>query len=317
MKRIVIGSCGGLTGYYLAKQFRSSLGSEWELWGLDASEAFATAHYLGKFVKCPKTANKEAFIDFLIHLFLSEEIDYYLPTHSSETRIVSEYEQRIRNSCNTKFIISPFSTYQALDNKRICAQSLRQIGLTVPQIYQDMNEVVFPAFIKPEIGSGSKNAFVIHDKNELEPYKDKSHSVLIMQYITGNEYTVDAVFGNKGELITYNQRIRLRQQGGATVYSKNDYTVDIYHDLVNISKHYTCKGVINVQFFLDGNTVYYTDVNLRYASGGLPLSVASGIDLSTLLIELMDDRAIDSARYQSDRKIRVMHRFYDERFSVL
>jgi carbamoyl-phosphate synthase large subunit len=56
---------------------------------------------------------------------------------------------------------------------------------------------------------------------------------------------------------------------------------------------------------------------LRYASGGLPLSVVSGIDLSTLLIELMDDRPIDNSRYQSDRKIRVMQRFYDERFYVL
>ena len=317
MKKVLIGSCGGVTGLYLSKLFRTSIGIECELWGLDAESAFATEQHLDKFCECPKSTNKDEFITFLIDFVNSNGINYYLPTHSLETRTVSEYENIIRANSETKFIVSPYETYRALDNKRNCTQSFKRIGLNVPKIYCDNEAIDFPVFAKPEIGSGSKGSFFIHSIDELLYYRKKEPTLLVMENLKGKEYTVDVVFDNEGALITYNQRIRLKQQSGATIYTRNDFQIDVYDDLVNISKYYICKGVVNLQFFLVNGEAYYTDVNLRYASGGLPLSVESGIDLAKLLIELMDGNHIDRSLYQSDRKNRIMYRFYDERFDIL
>ena len=118
MKRLLIGSCGGLSGFYLAKIFRSSYKNGIDLWGLDASTSFATDQFLDKFFVSPKASSREEFVDFLIRFFNTNSIDYYLPTNSIEVIIVSEYEYEIRARCDTKFIISPFETYKALNNKR-------------------------------------------------------------------------------------------------------------------------------------------------------------------------------------------------------
>ena len=138
-----------------------------------------------------------------------------------------------------------------------------------------------------------------------------------MEYINGNEYTVDAAFGNSGELISYNQRIRKKQLGGATIYTYNDYSIDVKNQLMQISNQYLCKGIVNFQFILCNNEAYFTDVNLRYASGGLPLSVKSGMDVVDILLGIMNGDNLKEKDYPMDRRRVVMYRHFDETYSVL
>ncbi len=316
-KRILlIGSCGGLTGYYLAKLFKQSR-PDLQLWGIDSGDPSATSFYLDHSSKCPKASNPVEYFDFLIRYINENEIDYYLPTHSVETLMVSKYEDRIRNNTRVKFIISPYETYRKFNSKIDSYYSFSELGLNVPKLYLSEQDILFPAFAKPEIGSGSRNSFVLDGILDYKYFKKKYPALVVMEYLDGHEYTVDAVFDNKGKLISYNQRVRMKQMGGATIFTKNEFAlIDIYRDLIRLSQKHVFKGVVNLQFILKNEEAYYTDVNLRYASGGLPLSVVSGINLPELLIALLDGKTIDPELYQSDRKNRIMYRCFEERYIV-
>lgn len=314
MKRVLIGSCGGLTGYFLAKQFK--LYSNLDVWGMDAENPRGTGFIIDDFLSAPASTNEDDFISFLIENLNRNCIDYYFPTHSKEILMISKYEEKIREKTDTNFIVSPYKTFQALNKKLDANRNLKEIGLNVPKVYTQLDQVIYPAFCKPNEASGSKNAFVINNYEEYKVLKKMYSDLQCMEYLSGDEYTVDAVFDSSAKLISYNQRIRIRQQGGATIYTKNDFSVDVYEDLVKISQKFPCKGVVNFQFFLNEGKVFYTDINLRYASGGLPLSVESGIHIVPLLLDILDNNKIDYQKYKSDRKKRTMYRCYEERFQV-
>ena len=96
MKRVLVGSCGGLTGVYLLKQLRKY--DDFVLFGADADKRSMGRFFCEKLYNLPP-ANNNKFIDNLISLLNNEEIDIYLPTHSKEMRIVSEYENVTEKNC--------------------------------------------------------------------------------------------------------------------------------------------------------------------------------------------------------------------------
>ena len=315
-KKLLIGSCGGLTGYYLAKLFKLKR-PDLSICGIDAGNPLASLFLLDNFNTCPNASDQKMFIDFLISYVNEYKIRYYLPTHSIETLAISKYEKEVREHSDVKFIISPYETFLNFDSKLNANEAFSNIGFRVPKLYLNEKDVVYPAYAKPEIGSGSKNSFIIENSSDYYYFKQKYPSLLVMEYLDGQEYTVDVMFDSTGKLVSYNQRIRIKQMGGATVYTQNEFSaIDIYRDLIKLSENYIFKGVVNFQFILKNEKAYYTDVNLRYASGGLPLSVESGIDISSLLISILDDVPIDYSQYQSDRKRRIMYRSFEEWFEL-
>lgn len=314
--KILIGSCGGLTGLYLAKEFKKNI-SESIIYGIDSIDAYSTIKYLDNFLLSPKAKEEKDFISFLIKTLNDENIEYYFPTHSNETKLISKYEKEIREKTKTKFIISTYDTYLAIDNKKNANLNLKKIGINVPELYSSKEEIKFPAFVKPSLGSGSNNSFKISQMEDYQYYIKKDANNIFFEYIEGTEYTVDAFFDNSGKLITYNQRIRIKQLGGATIYTKNEFSeYDCYDDLIKISEEFTFKGVVNFQFILRDKKAYYTDINLRYASGGLPLSVESGLNITKFLIDVLNNSTIDKQSFQSDRKNRYMMRYFEEMFVI-
>jgi carbamoyl-phosphate synthase large subunit len=137
-----------------------------------------------------------------------------------------------------------------------------------------------------------------------------------MEYVGGKEYTVDCIFDLKGDLISYNQRVRMKTLGGAVIVTKNDFSVDFKNEIDVISKIYKIKGPCNFQFFYQDGRKILTDINLRFASGGLPLTMESGVNVLEIMIKMLLGIPFDKEQYKSDRKNRVMYRYFEEFFEV-
>jgi len=60
----------------------------------------------------------------------------------------------------------------------------------------------------------------------------------------------------------------------------------------------------------------FTDVNLRFASGGLPLSVESGVNLVKLYVLEALGQPYNPSEFQSDRKKRTMYRYFEELYEI-
>lgn len=314
--RILLGSCGGLTGLYLSKLFKKIDSNLYEIFGFDANNKNPTKFFLDKFIVIPNSSDEEHFLSSLIQLLNNEKIDVYLPLHSSEIRVISKYEDYIKSLSNTKFIVSEFRSFMFLDNKKNLYISLADLGIRVPKIFDENTPPLsneFPIFFKPEIGSGSKGTMIVETKEEFEFLKKQKG--IFLEFLNGTEYTVDAIFDQEGKLLGYNQRIRLKTLGGAAIVTQNNYEVDVGDYLALISSHYKIKGPANFQFFKTfENEIVFTDVNLRFPSGGLPLSVESGINIPLITIKLSLGENITPQECVPDRKKRTMYRYFEEIF---
>lgn len=306
--RLLIGSCGGLTGIYLSKQFARF--NDILVFGADCSKNNACRFFNERIFELPSASDSD-FIDKLIDLLVSENIDFYLPTHSKEISRIAEYEKDIRKRVKTEFIVCPVSTFQALNNKKNAYRNLDIIGIAVPEVYDRKNVVKYPAFYKPNEGSGGSNCRKIICEDD---YPKNSKNGILCEYIEGIEYTVDCLYDRNGVLLGYNQRRRIKSMGGAVIITSNDNSFNILPYIKKISDNWVFKGAVNFQYILRDRIPVFTDINLRYASGGLALSVVSGVDVPRALYKMFTNEPIESKEFSSDFKNRTMYRTFEEKF---
>lgn len=313
---VLIGSCGGLTGVYLAKRLREC--RTLEVLGADCSLQNPAKFFIPTILKVPR-ASHSLFVDSLCETLLREGIDCYIPTHSVETRVVSMNESLIRERCpDVSFMVSPFQTYEALDDKIRMVQELSRHGIPAPRYIrpEDVVHEAHPVFAKRVVGSGSNGARVLKDgKRAQEAALDPETA--LFEYIKGDEFTIDCMFDDEGHLISYNQRRRIKTLGGAVVITKNDFSVDCMPWLKKFEKAWVFKGCVNFQCIVKDGDPYFIDVNLRYPSGGLPLSVESGMDVPAMVMKILLHIPFDPQRYQSDRRDRTMYRVFEEMYEVV
>ena len=88
----------------------------------------------------------------------------------------------------------------------------------VPRVFASASEVErFPVFVKPDVGYGSKGTKLIHDAAELREALSERDDLLILEYLPGEEYTVDCFTSRRGELLYYGARKRNRIRTGISV----------------------------------------------------------------------------------------------------
>lgn len=308
MKRLLIGSCGGLTGSYLARQFQKK---GCYIIGADASQQQATKHFTDLSV-CLPPAGDPKFFACLVELLHKERIDYYVPTHSREIREIARMESELRALWDGAFIVCPYDTFEKLDEKTSANQNLSRQGFAVPRMITDSSSPCgYPIFMKKNLGSGSLGACVIENQELHQAYARLNKGCQFYELIRGQEYTVDCMFDGQGGLIGYNQRLRVKNMGGAVIVSTNDYSFDIEPYLTKLSSAFLFKGCVNFQYILSDGIPYIIDVNLRFASGGLPLTVASGLDVPQIMLDLFENRPVEKKGLcRADG--RTMYRFFDE-----
>ncbi len=305
---VLIGSNGGLTGVYLARNLREM--PNVQIYGADSSDVTVGKYFVDKQCHLPKAADPQ-FVEALIHLLKMEQIDIYLPTHSLETEIVAENRKTIQDSVKTKFILSPIETYKELNDKYIANLNLSEIGIPVPKLIREPVEK-YPIIMKRRIGSGSKETVMIENSVIHKAYLDTCQDISFFQMIHGKEYTVDCLFDYEGILLGYNQRERVKTIGGAVSITQNNNEFDILPWLRRMATRWIFCGCVNFQYILQNGVPYFIDINLRYPSGGLPLTVASGLDIPKLTVRMLCGEQITAKMCRTQPKCRRMYRYFEE-----
>lgn len=309
-ERVLIGSCGGLTGVYLAKCF-AKMGS-FEICGADSSEISVGARFMDRHFRLPG-AGDPGFIDALVELINREEIHYYFPTHSKEIRKIAESEQELRSRTQVRFLVSPIETFALLESKDQAYHALVSGGIPTPRLIQDSPES-YPLIMKGNIGSGGSSVIRVDNEKVYRAYKETAKDVSFYEFIKGREYTTDCMFDSDGTLLACNLRERIKTIGGAAVICRNTFDFDILPWIRKMEKLWTFRGCVNFQFIVRDGIPYFTDINLRYPSGGLPLTVESGIDVPEMMIRLLRGEQIAWGDYAADPRVKMMYRYFEEVF---
>lgn len=307
---ILIGSCGGLTGIYLAKCFAKMGG--YSIYGADSADLSVGVHFMDRVFRLP-AAGDPGFLDALVDLINREKITYYFPTHSKEVRKIALLEQELQRRTNVKFLVSPIETFYKLESKEQACRSLTEAGIPTPRILTE-EPVSYPVIMKGNIGSGGSSVIRVDNARVFRAYRETLEDVSFFEFIRGREYTADCVFDAEGVLLGCNVRERIKTIGGAAVICRNTPELDILPWIRKMEQLWKFRGCVNFQCIVQDGIPYFTDINLRYPSGGLPLTVESGIRVPEMMIRLLNNETIRWGEYTVDPKIRMMYRYFEEIF---
>jgi len=158
----------------------------------------------------------------------------------------------------------------------------------------------WPMILKQRRGSGGRGAVICNTADEYAVVSRGCNPDrwIMEQYITGGqEYTVDVFYGPYGAVwgISVRRRDEVRCgviSRGATVNVPDDVAISVEQ----LGALLGLEGPVNMQYIIKDGCKYWLEINPR-TSGGLPLSVAAGLDVPGMLLEYFTcDR--DKAHYR-------------------
>ncbi len=120
-----------------------------------------------------------------------------------------------RRELVASLIASPLETVQITRSKRLTYQRFSKV-IPTPQVWNAEN-AIYPAFLKPEVGQGSKGVCIARHRQELDVFLQQDPSRMVLEYLPGEEYTVDCFSDRHGRLRFAGVRSRQRILNGISV----------------------------------------------------------------------------------------------------
>ncbi len=152
------------------------------------------------------------FINAIQSIVSEREIDAIYPTMDSVISVLKSHE----SSIGCKVIASPEETTRICLSKRRTYDKLYK-DIRTPNEYQIDDPLEFPVFVKPDIGYGSRGTAIVYDHDSLYNTLTRQTDLLILEYLPGDEYTVDCFTNRHGVLLYSAARQRNRIRGGISV----------------------------------------------------------------------------------------------------
>lgn len=182
------------------------------------------ANYYGDF---PNIA-EENFLEELNKLIEKESIDLILPTHDT----ILVYMARNLDKIRTRVAVPGLWQAEICRSKKKIYHLFREHAFN-PKVFNTPDDIaVYPVYAKLDEGQGSKGAFVVHDRQQLEELPDPDNYV-IMELLPGEELTIDCFTNRHGEVLFMGPRNRKRVFDGVSV---NSSSVELTPEIEAIGK---------------------------------------------------------------------------------
>ncbi len=313
MKRIsvLVTSVGGLTGVFVTKHLKS-VREQIKIIGVDMSSTNAARKWIDGFYQVPPSSDPK-YLEHIAEIVEDEKIDVIIPVSSYDMNAFTEPEAKSKQ-LDRKMLIMEKEMHRTLHNKESCYHFLNILGICTPEVLAD--KMRFPLILKPKEGSGSKGIKFIETAEDLEYWKEKISEYLLMEYLEGEEYTVDCLFRDNGTCLGWNVRKRMKMNGGGAVISQNSnlYNQKVSKVIEKLESTGKIRGPVNFQFKEKNGEICVFDFNTRLASGGLALTVASGFDIPSLIIDIVEGENVPDWKIDRKHEKLIMIRYYEEVF---
>lgn len=160
--------------------------------------------------------NEIGFLDSLNFYIEDNKIDFIYPAHDDVQLFLTENADKIKATVLT----TDLETVRICRSKRKTYEYLKDENFT-PKFFDNIKDVnEFPVFIKPDIGQGARGAKIINNQFQLEIATNENPQIVICEYLSGKEYTIDCFTDFSGDLRACNLRSRERIKTGISVNSK-------------------------------------------------------------------------------------------------
>jgi carbamoyl-phosphate synthase large subunit len=223
----------------------------------------------------------------LLEACRARSIELLLPTVDSEfvplATVRGDFE-----AMGVALPISPLDALRVCRDKDLLISRLRGLA-PVPESEPMTAEVAarvssFPRFVKPRSGAGSRGAVKIDSREELEALP-KDGSLLLQEYLPGEEYSVDVYVHSDGRVMAAVPRERMKTDSGVAVTARTLNKQELIESAVRVAEVIGVRYVANIQFKRAADGIFkLLEINPRFP-GTLPLTTAAGVDMPKMMID--------------------------------
>lgn len=271
---------------YFKQQSHQLLGGRGRVFSTDLEPDYAPAcrcsdkgFAIGRF-------NDPNYVSTLLRICQDNRVGMVIPTIDTELLLLARHRNEFE-SRGIALIVSDLDLIAKCRDKHATNRFFHELQIDVPRPI-DIEQPVFPFFVKPVSGSSSKDIFVIKDESYLAPYLRNREKFVHQEYLSPQlfeEYTVDLYYDRQSQLRCAVPRRRLEVRGGEI--SKGFTIKNEVFNLANrmLKRMQGARGCITLQVFLEksSNKIYGIEINPRFG-GGYPLSYLAGANFPAMLI---------------------------------
>jgi carbamoyl-phosphate synthase large subunit len=252
------------------------------------------------------------FADALLLRCVAMSIDVVIPTVDAELRPLSAARGRYAEAGAELLLPSDRALAVTLDKlalARNCADVVR-VPRTESFDVVDPGSWAYPVIVKPRTGSGSRDVSLVTSAEALAAMA-RSADFIIQEWLPGQEYSIDVLADRGGHVIAAVPRVREKVDSGVSVAGRTILDAELEQFGAAVVRCTGLTYIANVQCRRDrAGRPALLEVNPR-APGALPLTVASGVDMPRLALDLLRGRKVPE--HVKFREI-AMIRFLEERF---
>ncbi|TYP82791.1 ATP-grasp domain-containing protein [Blastococcus xanthinilyticus] len=237
----------------------------------------------------------EDFVDDLVALCERERVDVLFSTVDVELPRLAAERKRL-DAVGTTLAAPSLETLEVCLDKyalaRRCADVLPTprtalLGDTDPDSWD------YPVIVKPRRGAGSRGVHLVEDAAALRAL-GRDEDILVQAHLPGDEYSVDTLADADGHVVAAVPRSRLRVDSGVSVAGATVADPELEETARRVAAAIGLVGVANVQLRRDADgRPALLEVNPRFP-GAMPLTVAAGVDMPSLALDLALGRPLPS-----------------------
>ncbi|MCD4705147.1 ATP-grasp domain-containing protein [bacterium] len=277
-KNILVTCGGGSASIYFANKFKK----KYNIFLVDASAQSIASQLDFPFSKVP-FGNSPEFLKKIDELIKKWKIDCIVPGADEELLPISRYCQK---KLYLKAVIPSYNFIELCLNKKQLMKKLKELKISNLPTFIGLQEIKYPAIVKPIYGRGSKEVHLVKNEIELEGYTKlygkKISDLVIQKNIDGDEYTVSVIVNNLNKLIAVVPKKVILKKGitRTAVIQKN---IAINKVCEKIVKLLNPNGPFNVQLKLFKDRIYIFEINPRLSTTSVLTDRAFGNEIELYL----------------------------------
>lgn len=272
------------------------------IFGMDSDENnFSYYQFENIILEAPFIKDEKETIQFIKEKIKKYNIDCIYPSFDNIIYFLKKYECEL----GVKIIAPELNTCEICLSKKKTYDLFKDIILT-PKVIELNNEnssitfniydnknLIFPIFIKPECGYGSRDSYKINNIEEYIFYANKRNDLIVCEYLPGEEYTVDCFSSKQNGLLFCEARTRTKTLNGMSILTKS---IDIPEAKIIANKIIEKLNFIGAWFFQIKKNIKGEYTLLEIAPripGAMCLHRNMGINFPLLTIYEYFDYSID------------------------
>ncbi len=249
--------------------------------GIDIKDEVLGKYICDDFYIVPKP-NEDNYIDYILNICELENIDVLLPQTTAELYKLS-INKGIFSKIGTKIAISNYDSLRICNNKLELLKIFKKLQIPHPQFfvtnnYEDLIEkaekIDFPekkVVVKPLVSSGMRGFRILDENMDMkkeffnkkpsgttitsqrlyEILGDEFPDLILMEYLPGEEYSVDCFRTNIQEVVI--PRIRTHIRTGITFDGITEKNEEIIEYSKRVSKELNLEFIFGFQYKMDSN----------------------------------------------------------------